>query len=119
MIIDHDQLIIVAPVFVPVFRRDVVEGELPVGDGDEALEDGRLKVGEDEARVAARAGVLAAVRHVAHCSRQRPGEDSVSAKCERANTQSVLYGTQANLLIPMPHIFHSNFDINCPIYLVP
>ena len=54
--------------FVPVLGGDVVEGDLSVGDGDEALEDGRLEVGEDEA-----AGVLVlavAARDVAHHGRQ-------------------------------------------------
>ena len=53
---------------VPVLGGDVVEGDLSVGDGDEALEDGRLEVGEDEA-----AGVLfltVTARDVAHHGRQ-------------------------------------------------
>ena len=36
-------------IFVPVFGGDFVEGDLSVGDGDEALEDCGLEVGEDEA----------------------------------------------------------------------
>ena len=76
-----------------MFGGDVVEGDLSVGDGDEALEDGGLEVGKDEAAVAAQVAananaggglggrrVLAvAPGDVAHHGRQGP-ETQVSVK---------------------------------------
>ena len=77
-----------------MFGGDVVEGDLAVGDGDEALEDGGLEVGENEVAVAAtevaaadaggglggRRRILAvAPGDVAHHGRQGP-ETQVSVK---------------------------------------
>ena len=65
---------------IPVLGGDVVEGDLSVGDGDEALEDGRLEVGEDEAAAGGLLVLAIAARDVAHHGRQR-SEQYVSG-CE-------------------------------------